>query len=117
MLICSMISRRFATSQSVGLKITTPSVRMRRCRAYHPASLQSDMPDLSTYVWYYFGEVDRDTGLLAERCHHITIVEHDGRQILSRSRQNQSAIAVEIDGEVSAAEKGVIERYERCRLR
>ncbi len=36
--------RRFATSQSVGWKTTTPSVRMRPYRVYHPASLHDNLP-------------------------------------------------------------------------
>jgi putative transposase len=46
MLICLMILRRFAPSHRVGWKTITLSVRMRHYRAYHPACLHFNMPEL-----------------------------------------------------------------------
>ncbi len=42
--ICLMISRRFVTSLNIGWKTTTPFVRTRHYRVYHPASLYANLP-------------------------------------------------------------------------
>ncbi len=44
MLICLLISRRFVSLQSVGWKTTTPFVRTRHYRVYHPASSHNNRP-------------------------------------------------------------------------